>query len=143
MISGDLNIVDVRMVVQYNISNLTDFLFRVNDPGEPARNIDQGEPDGRTLKDASEAALRLVVGKRSIDDVTPPPLVRANQHLSDRPRGLAPTFLSLRTHRESFLPVESLNPLPVHQPAFSSKHHMDHPIAPARPLLRQLYDASS
>lgn len=69
MISGDLNIVDVRMVVQYNISNLTDFLFRVNDPGEPARTITPGNPDGRTLKDASEAALRLVVGQRSIDDV--------------------------------------------------------------------------
>ena len=69
MISGDLNIVDVRMVVQYNIKNLTDFLFRVNDPGEPARGIAAGVPDGRTLKDAAEAALRLVVGQRSIDDV--------------------------------------------------------------------------
>ena len=69
MISGDLNIVDVRMVVQYNIKNLIDFLFRVNDPGEPARAIASGAPDGRTLKDAAEAALRLVVGQRSIDDV--------------------------------------------------------------------------
>jgi membrane protease subunit HflK len=69
MISGDLNIVDVRMVVQYNIRDLTAFLFRVNDPGEGARNIAAGQPDGRTLKDAAEAALRLVVGQRSIDDV--------------------------------------------------------------------------
>ena len=29
MISGDLNIVDVQMVVQYRIQSLTDFLFRV------------------------------------------------------------------------------------------------------------------
>ena len=72
MISGDLNIVDVRMVVQYDIKNLEDFLFRVNDPGEqagPSRTIPQGQPDGRTLKDAAEAALRLVVGQRSIGDV--------------------------------------------------------------------------
>jgi membrane protease subunit HflK len=69
MISGDLNIVDVRMVVQYNIKNLIQFLFRVDDPGEVARAIGPGNPDGRTLKDAAEAALRLVVGKRSIDDV--------------------------------------------------------------------------
>ena len=69
MISGDLNIVDVGMVVQYNISNLIDFLFRVDDPGEPTRDIERGSPDGRTLKDASEAALRLVVGQRTIDDV--------------------------------------------------------------------------
>ena len=69
MISGDLNIVDVRMVVQYNIKNIIDFLFRVSDPGEVVRDIPPGDPDGRTLKDASEAALRLVVGQRSIDDV--------------------------------------------------------------------------
>ena len=69
MISGDLNIVDVRMVVQYDINNLNNFLFRVDDPGEGTRAIPEGRPDGRTLKDASEAALRLVVGQRSIDDV--------------------------------------------------------------------------
>jgi len=72
MISGDLNIVDVRMVVQYDIKNLIDFLFRVDDPGESAgveRNIPIGQPDGRTLKDAAGAALRLVVGQRSIGAV--------------------------------------------------------------------------
>lgn len=69
MITGDLNIVDVQMVVQYNIKSLNDFLFRVSDPGEEARGIPAGRPDGRTLKDAAEAALRLVVGQRSIDDV--------------------------------------------------------------------------
>ena len=72
MISGDLNIIDVQMVVQYNIKDLTHYLFRVDDPGEeagPNRNIPAGRPDGRTLKDATEAALRLVVGQRSIAEV--------------------------------------------------------------------------
>ena len=69
MISGDLNIVDVQMVVQYRISNLNNFLFNVDDPGETARMVPEGRPDGRTLKDGAEAALRLVVGQRSIDDV--------------------------------------------------------------------------
>ena len=69
MISGDLNVVDVEMAVQYNIKNLTDFLFNVNDPGEADREIQPGQPDGLTLKDAAEAALRLVVGQSSIDDV--------------------------------------------------------------------------
>ena len=69
MISGDLNIVDVQMVVQYDIKNLTDYLFNVSDPGESDRGITAGHPDGRTLKDASEAALRLVIGQRTIDDV--------------------------------------------------------------------------
>ena len=72
MISGDLNIIDVQMVVQYDIKDLTDFLFRVDDPGEaagPSRTIAPGRPDGRTLKDATEAALRLVVGQRSLAEV--------------------------------------------------------------------------
>ena len=72
MISGDLNIIDVQMVVQYDIKNLIHFLFRVDDPGEAtgtSRNIAAGRPDGRTLKDATEAALRLVVGQRSLAEV--------------------------------------------------------------------------
>ena len=72
MISGDLNIIDVQMVVQYNIKDLNSYLFRVDDPGEDAgtqRNIPAGRPDGRTLKDATEAALRLVVGQRSLGEV--------------------------------------------------------------------------
>ena len=72
MISGDLNIIDVQMVVQYDIKNLTNFLFKVDDPGEDGgvdRNIAPGRPDGRTLKDATEAALRLVVGQRSLAEV--------------------------------------------------------------------------
>ena len=77
MISGDLNIVDVQMVVQYRISNLNNFLFKVDDPGEPARAVPEGRPDGRTLKDGAEAALRLVVGQRSIDDV----LVRGREEV--------------------------------------------------------------
>ncbi len=73
MIAGDLNIVDVPLVVQYRIRDLTAFLFNVADPGEGAPNrlddIQPGRPEGRTLKDATEAALRLVVGQRPIDDV--------------------------------------------------------------------------
>ena len=72
MIAGDLNIVDVPLVVQYRTPDLESFLFKVSDPGEPGRtggDIAPGRPEGRTLKDATEAALRLVVGQRSIDDV--------------------------------------------------------------------------
>ena len=72
MISGDLNIIDVQMVVQYNVKDLNHFLFRVYDPGEndgAQRNVAPGRPDGRTLKDATEAALRLVVGQRGLGEV--------------------------------------------------------------------------
>lgn len=69
MITGDLNIADVQMVVQYRISDLAAFLFNVDDPGDVERDIRPGSPEGFTLKDATEAALRQVVGQRSIDDV--------------------------------------------------------------------------
>lgn len=68
MISGDLNNVDVQLVVQYDIKDLLNYLFRVDDPGDTGRGILPGRPDGITLKDASEAALRLVIGQRAIDD---------------------------------------------------------------------------
>ena len=72
MITGDLNIVNVELAIQYRIKDLEAFLFRVADPGEQVaggRDIPPGKPEGRTLKDATESALRQVVGGRSIDDI--------------------------------------------------------------------------
>jgi len=69
MITGDENIVDVQAVIQYRISNLQNFLFKVDDPGDADRGIRPGSPDGRTLRDIAETALRQVVGARNIDDV--------------------------------------------------------------------------
>ena len=57
MITGDENIVDVQLLVQYNIKRLDLFLFKAVDPA------------GITIKDAAETALREVVGARDIDDV--------------------------------------------------------------------------
>jgi membrane protease subunit HflK len=61
MITGDENLVDVQLVVQYQISNAGDFLFNVKDPG--------GTPDITTLRDATASSLRQIVGKKPIDDV--------------------------------------------------------------------------
>ena len=69
MITGDENIVDVQAVVQYRISDLQSFLFEVDDPGDADRGVPAGQPDGRTLRDMAETALRQVVGARNIDDV--------------------------------------------------------------------------
>ena len=68
MITGDENIVDVEMVVLYRISSISDYILKVRDPGDPDRGIGD-RPDGRTLKDVSEVALRGVIGSRPIDDV--------------------------------------------------------------------------
>ncbi len=69
MITGDENIVDVQAVVQYRISSLQYYLFEVDDPGDADRGVRPGQPDGRTLRDIAETALRQVVGARNIDDV--------------------------------------------------------------------------
>ncbi len=63
MITGDENLVDVQLVVQYRIRDAGAFLFNVKDPSEG------GRPDGFTLRDATASALRQVVGQRPIDDV--------------------------------------------------------------------------
>ena len=61
MITGDENLVSIQVVLQYRISDLPAYLFKVWDP--------QGSPEGRTLRDAAEAALRGVVGSMTIDDI--------------------------------------------------------------------------
>ena len=56
MLTGDLNVGLVPWIVQYRIKNPFDYLFKVKEP----RNL---------LIDMSEAAMRLVVGDRSINEV--------------------------------------------------------------------------
>ena len=69
MITGDENIVEVQAVVQYRISDPRAYLFNVGDPGEAERQVLEGQPDGKTLRDVTETAVRQVVGARKIDDV--------------------------------------------------------------------------
>ncbi len=57
MITGDENIVDVQLLVQFNIKDAQDFVFKVVDPA------------GDAIKDVAETALRQVVGSATIDDV--------------------------------------------------------------------------
>jgi membrane protease subunit HflK len=54
MLTGDENIVDIHVVVQYKIKNASDYLFQLRQPDE-------------ALKTATEVALRGVVGRNTID----------------------------------------------------------------------------
>jgi len=56
MVTGDLNMATVEWVVQYRIENAKHWLFNVFDPNS-------------TLRDASESAMREVVGDRTVDEV--------------------------------------------------------------------------
>ena len=61
MITGDLNIIDVDMVVQYRISNVVEALFNVKDLGA-------FETRAGLIHDASEAVLRQVIGRHTLDN---------------------------------------------------------------------------
>lgn len=56
MLTGDLNLTDVEWVVQYRITDSYMYLFKV-------RNAE------KTLRDMSEAAMRKVVGDRTVNEV--------------------------------------------------------------------------
>lgn len=56
MLTGDLNVAVVPWIVQYRISNPSDYLFKVKDVKA-------------ILRDMSEATMRTVVGDRSINEV--------------------------------------------------------------------------
>ncbi|MBN2289257.1 MAG: FtsH protease activity modulator HflK [Candidatus Glassbacteria bacterium] len=55
MLTGDENIIDINMIVQYKIKDAEDYLFKVR------------EQSG-TVQKAAEASLRQVVGTHNIDD---------------------------------------------------------------------------
>ena len=57
MITGDENIVDAQLLVQYDVKNLEFYLFKAIDPA------------GKTMMDVAETALRQIVGSKPIDDV--------------------------------------------------------------------------
>ena len=56
MITGDANIVEVHMIVQYRVVDSTKFLFELKDPDE-------------ALRATAEVAMRSVVGRTNIDEV--------------------------------------------------------------------------
>ncbi|MDY6904942.1 MAG: FtsH protease activity modulator HflK [Thermodesulfobacteriota bacterium] len=69
MLTGDLNVALVPWIVQYKIKSPRDYLFNVRDVHG-------------LLRDMSEAAMRLVVGDRSINEVISSRLEIANEAMS-------------------------------------------------------------
>lgn len=55
MLTGDENMVDAEMIVQYRISDPSDYFFRLANPDD-------------TLRATAEVALRSVIGQTTIDD---------------------------------------------------------------------------
>ncbi|MFC2123356.1 FtsH protease activity modulator HflK [Bacteroidota bacterium] len=56
MLTGDLNLAEVEWVVQYRVDDAYKYLFKVRNPES-------------TLRDISEAAMRQIVGDRTVNEV--------------------------------------------------------------------------
>lgn len=56
MLTQDENIVDIHLAVQYKIKSASDYLFKITDPDD-------------TLRQATESALREIIGKNNMDFV--------------------------------------------------------------------------
>ena len=80
MITGDLNLLETQLVAHYYISDLNAYLFGADDPGirfeydengsiRSHESHKRGYPDGQTLIDALETAIRRSVGQKTIDEV--------------------------------------------------------------------------
>lgn len=70
MLTGDLNVAVVPWIVQYRISDPYKYLFKVRDVRS-------------TLRDLAEAAMRMVVGDRSINEV-----ISKREEIADQAKGL-------------------------------------------------------
>ncbi|CAI2717296.1 FtsH protease activity modulator HflK [Nitrospina watsonii] len=55
MVTGDQNIIDIDLVVQYNISDSKNFLFVVRD-------------QGKVVRDVAETVIRGIIGNKKIDE---------------------------------------------------------------------------
>lgn len=74
MLTGDLNVLEVRWIVQFQIKNPTDFLFNIRNQQE-------------VIRDMSEVVMRSQVGDYSVDEVLTTKRaeidVEAQQHLQE------------------------------------------------------------
>jgi membrane protease subunit HflK len=79
MLTGDENIVDAQAIVQYRVRDPGQYLFRVRDPDQ-------------SLRDATEVALRSVIGRSSIDDAMTLGRVRIQDSARDFLQQLIDTY---------------------------------------------------
>jgi membrane protease subunit HflK len=70
MLTGDENIVDAQAIVQYRVKDPSQYLFQVRDPDQ-------------ALRDATEVALRSVIGRTTIDDAITVGRVRIQESSQD------------------------------------------------------------
>jgi membrane protease subunit HflK len=96
MLTGDENIVDTQLIVQYRVRDPSLFLFRMRDP------------EG-SLHQAAQVAIRSVVGNTSIEDVLTTGRARAQESATEYIQGLMDQY-------ESGLVITEVKPQVVDPP---------------------------
>jgi membrane protease subunit HflK len=81
MLTGDENIVNVEIIVQYKIKEPSDFLFNIRDLE-------------RMLRHATEAAIRQVVGSQKIDEVLTTGKFQVQEETKDLLQSVVDRYLS-------------------------------------------------
>jgi membrane protease subunit HflK len=92
MLTGDENIVDAQAIVQFRVKDPGEYLFRVRDPDQ-------------SLRDATEVALRSVIGRTTIDDAMTVGRVKIQESALDFLQQLLDTYHSGLTVTELKLQV--------------------------------------
>jgi len=105
MLTGDLNLTDVEWVVQYRITDSYKYLFRV-------RNAE------KTLRDMSEAAMRKIVGDRTVNEV----LTVGRQEISTSVEGLLQEMCNEYENgiRIDQVVLQDVNPPDAVKPSFNA-----------------------
>jgi membrane protease subunit HflK len=96
MLTGDENIVDVEMAVQYRIKDLKYYLFKIADPDT-------------TVQRVTESAIRDIIGQSTLDFV----ITEGRAEISAGALGLIQKILD---HYESGIEVTSVNMQPAKPP---------------------------
>lgn len=101
MLTGDLNVIDVQWVVQYQVSDPVKYLHRVRNPVE-------------TLRDVSEAVMRRIVGNRLGSAVLTVGRVEIAAQARERIQGILDEYdagIHVRTvEMQDVTPPESVKP---------------------------------
>jgi len=105
MLTGDLNIADVEWTVQYRIKEPTKYLFSIRESEQ-------------SLRDLSEAVMRLVVGNRTVSDVLTIGRIEISQLVEEKLQILLDRYeTGLHVVRVN---LQNVNPPERVKPAFNS-----------------------
>ncbi len=104
MLSGDLNVADVKWVVQFNISDPFKYLFKTSSPE-------------RNIRDVSESIMRRVVGDRLVTDV----LTTGRVEIADQAKILMQEVLNKYDMgiRINAVKLQDVNPPDTVKPSFN------------------------